>query len=420
MYIESRKRDKCTKCNKKSGFWKSILLMLAFTASTLGGLQAYRDADTRMTLNREGLDVISGYIMNLENETFDTFQRMSNWADSVEQRIVDFYFESKTEAIRLNKTLSSLREETKLIIQAQHKLVEDLGSGKMTEKKIATAISILQNRISNTEEHIQIIMRNPYKLIEKVIKPTVGISTQVNTRYMRGSGVLYKKIKLVDEKTGLVTYRYYGFTAYHVWEQMFKANEENKETSVKFDNGVTIKTAEKKHKLLIHYYGGNSQRATFFIRNAEFIYRNKYREVYSIQEDITVFTFVISRGDLAVAELATDIEVDEALYYGRRIYVTGIAIEKVPSLYTGIIANPKQKHGDILFQAFAYYGQSGGPIFDATSLKVISITQRMRVHRSGFNAKSPLSNTMFGCSIKDMRKLWSLLAPDKESRVLDP
>ena len=149
---------------------------------------------------------------------------------------------------------------------------------------------------------------------------------------------------------------------------------------------------------------------------------NKPSEAYVSQQDILVFTFVHYNDKLALAELATDAEITKNIQTGHRIFTTGIAIHGAPTLYTGSVANPKvSKNMGVAYHAFAYYGMSGGPTFDAVTLKVVGVNQRVHVHPVLGGADGvPNTNLLYGHHLKSLRMLWKLSAPKEAKNLLDP
>jgi len=425
-YHENGKKDKCSKCKKKWNFVRNILAIVVFGLGLGGGIGTYENLDRRVEDNTTAIVATVDYVAGLEVRIERTFYEIGTWGRSVENRLEDMRAKYKKETEILQETISHLRKETNEILAAQKKLQKDLGNGKLAEEQVALAIAMLTQRARDTEEQLSVLLRNPKELIEKVVKPTVGIAVRDrNGDRLRGSGVLFRKEKLVDKKTGLIRYRYYGFTAYHVWESVFKYYERIKKPDrdpiVLPDGRVIVPSKVDRTlnpELLVYYYGGNSTRRTLLITGGEFLYPNKplHRSWKAIQ-DITVFTFESTRGDLAIAQLASDAEIKDYVGYGSRIYTTGIAVGSAPSLYFGTVASPKVTNDmGIYFNSFGYFGQSGGPVYDAKTLKVISINQRILVHQ-GF---SPLSNTLFGTLLSDIRRVWSLTAPREHKKLLNP
>jgi hypothetical protein len=425
VYYENGQKDNCSKCNKKVGFVKSIIAALVFAVCFFGGNVVYNDLDNRIVTNRVTTSMNAKHIsieLRIQRNILDN---ISIWSKSVENRLGSMNSLHQEQTRMLKSTIDRLRKETNEILAAQKKLQKDLGSGKLADKEVGLAIAVLTQRANTTEEQLNVLLRDPQELIDKVIKPTVAIAVRnKHGDRVRGSGVLFRKEKFVDKKTGLTKYRYYGFTAYHVWESVFKYLENIKNPDpdpIIFPDGTVFQPKIDRTlnpKLLLHYFDGNSVSPTLLITNAKFLYPNKpLHSKWKPIRDMAVFMFETYRKDLAIAELASDAEIREHVKYGSRIYTTGIAIGGAPSLYFGTTASPRIKSpAGIYFNAFGYFGQSGGPIYDAKTLKVISINQRILVH-SGF---SPLSNTLFGTLLTDIRRVWGLTAPKQHKKLLNP
>jgi hypothetical protein len=315
----------------------------------------------------------------------------------------------------LQKLARKTAEEVKQLQDEEKKLRLQLSKGVVSEKEVQAALKRLLNRVQAIDRTIETLHHSPYELMEKVVKPTVAILVRdTKGDHYRGSGVLFSREKYKDVKTKRTLYRYRGFTAYHVWDEVLKHQKDEADENFK---GKKINPS-----LLIQYYGGNSKSRNpkRYITDAKVIYPNEYLESYRNRQDILVYEFT-SGYKLSVAELATDIEIDRMMHYGSPIYAVGIAIGAAPGLYSGIVANPNLG-GDIgtVYHAYAYFGQSGGPIFDAKTLKVISVNQRVHIGavRDGFGVYAD-TNILYGHSLKSMRWLMRFIAPKKHKKALE-
>lgn len=425
IYYEKGQKDYCSKCNKKGGWFRSIAMLLVFAVCFLGGYQGYTDTHDRIDANQVAIEKTANYVYKLNMKLANTFANLDRWAQSVETRLESFYAEHKNEAKMLAGVLAGLREETAAIREAQDALRKELNGGKLTDEKVGAAITALQARSKLLEDQMQVVLRNPQELVEKVIKPTVAIGVRdTKGDHLRGSGVLFKRVEEKDSK-GRRVYRYYGFTCYHVWEGVFQYLEKIKQPDpppiVLPDGRVIIppKIDRKLNpKLLVKFFDGNSERAQVLFVGGKFIFPTKAIGSFKPLQDIAVFTFRSER-KLPVAEMASDEEIRANVRYGSRIYAAGIAMLGVPSVYFGTVANPKLpgEHG-ISFQTYGYFGQSGGPIFDAKTLKIISLNQRIHGHRLMIGS-TPVTNLLFGTLMTEIRKVWRVAAPKEYRKILD-
>jgi hypothetical protein len=425
MYHEDGKKDKCRKCNRKGSFVNLILSAFLMATLLMSGVFGYNKVDNRIQQNTAGIEFTAKYIVGLEGRLSETFRDVGRWADTVDSRLSRFYAENKEEAMFLKSMLDDLRQETSGILAAQNALRKDLSGGKMTNAKVANAISVLSARAQACEEQLQIIMRNPAEIIQKVIKPTVAIAVRDRKGdHLRGSGVLFRR-ELIRDTSNIrarVSYRYYGFTCYHVWDGVFKYLANINKDAIPEINPATGGLDKKLNpRLLVQYFDGNSRIAQFYISNGDFIHPTSVIKGYKPVQDIVVFTFISKRGDLAIADLASDAEIAQNVYYGSRIYTTGVAVGGVPSLYFGTTSNPLLPGNiGIGFQAFGFYGQSGGPIYDAKTLKIISLNQRVWLHGGGMmNGAIPLTNTIYGVTLNYIRIMWRASAPKEYKNILD-
>jgi len=426
MYYENGKYEICRKCKKKNSVLKSVLGTLVFAISFTVASLGFANINKRIVKNTSSINHTSQYVARMEKKISAVFDKIYAWSLTVDSRLGSFYAEYKEEARILKSTLDALNKETIAITNAQKKLVKDFSNGKISDKKITSMLAVLQVRMDTAENNLRVLMRNPKELIEKLVKPTVGIAIRdKNGDHLRGSGVLFRREEVVVG--GKKFYRYYGFTAYHVWQAVFKYYEDIKKPDLPdmfLPNGTKLPSKKIDRtlnpKLLVQYFDGNSERAVLYIDSGHFLFPTKYLKTFKSIQDIAVFTFDSARGDIAVAELASDEEIRSNVFYGSKMYSVGIAIGGAPSLYVGTTASPRIANGvGISFQAFGYCGQSGGPIFDAKTMKIISINQRVFTHSLGFGS-TPVTNTLFGTIFTDLRTIWKQAAPKKYKKVLDP
>jgi hypothetical protein len=420
MYQNDGKLEKCHKCSKKGGWLRVALMLTVFCVFFLGSYKGYTDMDRRVENNANWTVANTKVIERVNARTANTFKLFEKWAGTVQTRL--FVLEkTHGDTIKLlDMSVKAISDEVERIHGEQLKLRKALRSGKLTEGAVVEALAILSNRATQIEQRLEVLAHNPQELMEKVVKPTVGIAVRdKNNDRLRGSGVLFKREKYVDAKTGRTMYRYYGFTAYHVWKGIFEYLEKVKKaptqsTWIVLKDGRKIKRPKidttLNPQLIIRYYGGRTDQAVLYIIGAKFIHPTANIDFVPVT-DVAVFTFTSHRDNLAIAELATDAEIKEHVYYGSRIYATGVAANGVPSLYFGTTANPKMKpRYGIMFNVFGWFGQSGGPIYDAKTLKVISMTQR---------GSMPISNLAYGTLLSEFRKAWHLTAPKAYKCILD-
>jgi hypothetical protein len=259
---------------------------------------------------------------------------------------------------------------------------------------------------------LDMLDRSPDVIMEKVLKPTVEIAVRDRKGdHGRGSGVLFKREKLKNGK-----YRYTGFTAYHVWEDILLHIEN-------VNDGIAPSNIDKtlNPKLLIRTYAG-SHKVTRYITNATMLWPTKYQKDLDGARDFILFQFE-SAYNMPVAELASDEDMKK-IQVGNRIWVTGTAHHGSVSLYNGIMSNGNlgvRSAHSAAFHAFAYFGNSGGPIYDARTLKVIGITQRVGI--GSVLGKIPggyaITDILVGHLIHSVRKTWKQLAPKQYKKLLD-
>ncbi len=414
MYYEDGKREKCYKCSKKGGWLRLALMAVVVCLFTFSGYKGFTDTHSRIDDNAMWININEHRIAHVDEITEQSFDNVKKWADSTERRLALLRVGHDVRLQMLKGSIDALGDELQRIYVLQKKLKADLATGEVSDAVVANALASLIVRADAVDSQLEVLIRSPEELIEKMVKPTVGIAVRDKTGdRLRGSGVLFKREKYKDAKTGRTRYRYYGFTAYHVWEGIFKYLEKisKPEQPPKLFERRRKLDRTMNPKLIIRYFGGQSHRAALYITNAKFVHPTGVVD-YLPQSDIAVFTFTSHRGNLAIAELASDAEIRANVKYSSRVYATGIAIDGVPSLYMGATSNPKMKgNTGIAFNIFGWFGQSGGPIFDAKTLKVVSMTQR---------GMMPISNLSFGTLLTEFRKVWGLSAPKEYKKILDP
>lgn len=410
VYYERGEKEICSKCNKKGRFRKSIIAVLVFGLCFYTGLSSFKNLDNRIETNTQTIEATADYVYRLSKEISAAFREIDTWAGLTEQYIRKIYSDHRDNIALMKLSVESLKEELADIVKAQKIIKSELTNGQLTNEKAYKVITLLIAKAKALDDKLKMIDRNPHELMEKVIKPTVGIAVRDKKGdHLRGSGVLFKRVQFKDEK-GRTMYRYYGFTAYHVWHGVFKYIEDNKDA-----------LEHLQPKLLIQYYGGQLDRPLEF-KEAEAVFPNSFMKAFVSQQDVMVFSFVHHNDKLAIAELASDAEIMRNVKYGHPVFTAGIALNGTPTLYSGIVANPKTPNNKgTQFHAFAYYGQSGGPTFDAKTLKVIAVNQRVHVHPIlGGADGAPNTNVMLGHTLKSLRELWKLSAPKEAKNLLDP
>ncbi len=399
------KKHYCAKCEKKKfPFLKAIAAILIAAVLAVGyGRDSY--TQDRIDANAEDIELVAEYVVDLERKVRASFSQVSMWANTVEKRLYELKLSYSDQHAEMTRLLKETKKEIDGLLAAHNSLKKELRGEKVTSENAAAIIASLQERANALEVRLEYVLRNSDVLLEKVIKPTVGIGAHdKNGQHQRGSGVLYKRVEVVDKKTGRKTYRYRGFTAYHVCEDILNYLGQVKMGKRKDD--MKFKSFQ------VYVYKGVG--STPLIRNIELVHPFRYLGPHKPIIDILVFEFEWHE-KLPVAELATDAEIDAILKHGRTILTTGVSLTKTPSVYSGIIANPKPANGyGTLFHAYGYYGQSGGPVFDAKTLKVIAVNQRIHVHK-GF---SPNTNILYGTSLKTLRKYFDITAPKEAKGAL--
>jgi hypothetical protein len=388
----------------KFSFKKAIITCLVALV-LVGGYARDDYTQRRITQNTGRVDAVAKYVAGLEYAVRNAFQSVNVWAGHVTQRLkgLDTKYAEQIEVIE--RLLEETKKEVNAIVEQQRDLVKDLRKGKMTDKQAAAVIVQLRNRANALEAKIQHLSHSPDELINKVIKPVIGIGVKdtKGTR-LRGSGVLFKRVETKTDK-GTVVYHYYGMTAYHVWDAIFQYKYKLKLGQLKED--------KLKPELVIYVYDGRTQSEKEIV-SASWVHPTKVRHgKYLPTVDFAVFTFTSTK-KLEVAELATNQEIRDFKKYGTPLITAGVSPAQAPGIWMGTVANPDTKKlSGTLCHAYGYFGQSGGPTFDARTLKVVGINQRINVHMG----MSPDTNTLFITTLDIYRVVYG--AEKKNGENLD-
>jgi len=413
-YYPHGKKEYCLKCERRRNRLVPFLAILVFALGLFGGEKAYIDIDKRINKNTEAIFETNKNLRSLEQKTGRTFMIVSHWLQDMDARVKHIYEKYESEAGALSALVAQTRKEVKELLAAQEQVRKELKEGKLTEQEMNELFKSALVRLRLLDAKVSAIQHSPDQIIKKMLSPTVAIclADKKGERGTRGSGVLFSREELKDPN-GKKIYRYRGFTAYHVWHGIFNYLE-NKQPKLKKDMRLHP-------KLVIKYFGGSTS-ARHVITGAKFIHPTRYKGFIS-DEDIAVFEFM-SFVKMDIAELASNEEIKTNLYVGSPIFTTGVAIHKAPTLYTGIASNARisiagEMRGPWAFHAYAFYGQSGGPIFDAKTLKVIGINQMVHVMPGAFGGSTPDTNVLYGHSLATLRAKWKLTAPKELKGVLD-
>ncbi len=427
IYYENGKKDLCRKCNGKRTIKRTVVnafLTVVFMAVVIFG---YNNHTKEIVANKNNITHIAEYLLNFTEEMHAHIDGIGEWQKEAEYAIINVMYEKHSSHNHLfSIQIAQIREELSVIVNLRDSVRKELNSGEMTDTKVALLVKQLQSNVDLTNKKLEILLRNPKDVMEKMVNPTVAIIIRDKKRdHLNGSGVLFRKDIVVHPITGATINRYYGFTCYHVWKGVFEYLDllENPPVPYITPNGLIIPADEidktLNPRLVIAYFGGQTTGPKVLFTDVKFIYPNKLRKQYRPIDDIAVFTFITVR-DLSVAELASDAEIAKHVKYNSRMYTVGLAKHDVPTIYAGRTANPNLIKGDgIAFHTFGYFGQSGGPIFDGEMLKIISINQRISMHRSGFSS-NPITSLMYGSLLNKIRIKWKLNAPAAYRDILTP
>ena len=366
----------CNKCGSKSDSLRTIGIVLVFLIAFTGGLLSYNNLDFRIDKNTNRIEEVYEHSVTLQGNVEYAFKQVSKWAVRAQDKInkIDESYISQHKSIK--KLLENSKAEIKNIRAYQAKLEEKIKNGVLTNEEISVVLGHLKARSDDIEQKLKYLVHSSSQIMDKVIRPTVGIGVDdTKGKKTRGSGVIFKKedtgrtVKL----TGKKIYRYYGLTVYHVWRNIFEYIDDVKSGKRKVDH--------MKPKLLIYVYDGNTDKAKYLYHGVWVHPTKAIGGPLNNNRDFATFYFDSDR-DLATADLASNDEIKNAKVYGRPIISTGIAPHEAPGLWTGFIANPQLRGlGGTAVHTFIFFGQSGGPVFDGMTLKIIGLNQRGHAFR---------------------------------------
>jgi len=418
VHYKYGKKHVCGKCQKKKFPLNKSLVGCLFALIFSLGFARDDYTQSRIGLNTEAIETVDKRVDQANAAANQNMRTLSKWANSVEKRFIEFDSKYSEENVILRSLFEETKKQVQDVLKAQQDLVEDIKAGKITDRQSAAIMSNLVSKSKALETKLKFLMRSPEELVEKVIKPTVGVGVDdTKGQRLRGSAVLFKReVKTLPK--GKKKYVYYGMTAYHVWHGIFKYQEKLRSGTLKDKNGRLIIEDAMKPKLVIYVYNGRTTGPEMIVP-AKWVHPLVARPVITAQVDFAVFTFESYR-KLNVAQLSTNAEISKARKYGRPIITAGISPAAAPALWTGAVANPKvRKQSGIMCHAYGYYGQSGGPTFDAKTLKVIGINQRINVHRSSPISKSPDTNVLFITCIDKYRVVFMSEVGEAYKGLLD-
>ena len=418
-YHESLGKEYCTKCNKKGLKWR-ILLVCAFVGMCFtGGFKTYEDTSRRIDTNATEIHKNTQRIVELNAQTARTFAQVSIWASNIEADLNELFARQKFGNDHLRQLAEEMEERLAMLRSIQDKLLTDVSKGRFTDKHIQMVLASLLQQVKQVDATVKVLMKDPEAIMEQMVKPTVGVGVRnMNGTRIYGSGVLFRKVRVRNKITGDYAWRYYGFTAYHVLDSLIVNND--KVEASRIDNpGQNEMYDNLLEEVVVFHYGGQSKQPKTVFAGVKILHPQDALGRFIPVQDMLVFSF-ITKKELATATLATDAEIRANIRYGSPMYTTGIAVIMTPCLYSGSVANPAVPgNGGILFHTYGYFGQSGGPIFDAVTMKVISVNQRAHVMRGRYGGQTVDTSVLFGYLLTDIRRVWHLSAPMQYKKLLD-
>lgn len=402
IHHKHKNTHKCGTCEKATASYFNIVIVFMIIMCFIATIKVRNSSYNEIAYNSEQIKEANDYSKSLASKTSATFLEVGNWAKRTQNKLNSIDISHSKNYKFVKNMIDGYRTEIQQLVDEQKSFQQYVKKGELTNKEVIAALNGFDKRITSLNSNIKHLLHSTETLVNKVLKPTVGVAVHdTKRRELRGSGVLFKRVK--SEINGKVSYTYYGISAYHVWGDIFA-----------YIDRVKRKEHQNKLKpqLYIYVYEGLSNRSKYTLP-AKWIHPSKaISGTLSSTRDFAMFKFktVVY---LEVAEVASNEEIKSAKKYNYPIITTGTSIGNVPSIWTGRISNPLLPGTTgTMVNAFVYFGQSGGPTFDAKTLKLIGINQRAFTHK-----KSPLSTVLFITTI-DMYRTIFLAEVKKEYKGL--